>query len=306
MITDEQLQQLRKWAQWGVDVENRSRARVATLQSGSTHVAVVGIRSPSSEQVLLDGLLRLRAVAEPPGPVHLAGKAKHGDGDMLAIARHLSQVTAEIAFFEASDDPMAAPLRHSLCWHLVAMLKMRGHEVYCPASSSVPWDLVAAAAKDAIEFELLDDKPARITLRAPGEVTVDDVAWVNAHYMTALELRGTQVSRRFGLAFNLAYTWNLTDDYRVALTLLWAGLEALFGDQNDSPVTARLAARIAAWCPSVSDTQVRRLYSTRCDAVHGRHLSPQAAQHAMTETERLLRQALVHAIEQNRVPLPDW
>jgi hypothetical protein len=155
-----------------------------------------------------------------------------------------------------------------------------------------------------VDFQLLDDKPARIVLRPPTAVTAADASWIDANYMTALELRGP--SRRFGLAFNLAYSWNLTDDYRVGLALLWAGLEALFGDQRDQPVTARLAARIASWCPSVSDAEVRALYSRRCDAVHGRNLTPEVARAAMADTEQLLREALVRAVEQNRAPLPDW
>lgn len=306
VITDEKLRELRKWAEWGVEVSNRSRKRATTIEPGSTHIAVAGIDRPTDELELLDGLMRLRAVSEPPGAVHLAGKGLHGDGHYLAIARHMQHVTGEVAFFEQPEHAMDSALRHQLSWHLVAMLKLRGHQVFCPASSSIPWDLVAGVDDRTVEFQLLDDKPARIALRPPTTVTADDAAWINTHYMAALELRGQQVSRRFGLAFNLAYAWNLTDDYRVALTLLWAALEALFGDQRDAPVTARLAARIAAWCPTVTDSEVRALYSVRCDAVHGRNLTPQAAQQAMTDTERLLRNAMVRAIELKRAPLADW
>jgi hypothetical protein len=305
-ISDEEIERLRQWAQWGVDLSNRSRARAATLKAGTLHVAVMGALAPNVPLVALGGVLGIRSVTDAPGAVHLAGKARDGDGGYLAIARYATGVACEIVFFDQVEHPMDGEMQHHLCWHLAALLKIRGHQLQCPASASLPWDLIAGAENGSVDFRILDDQPTRIVLRPPMKVTPGDVAWCDQHFMAAMQLRGVKVSRRFGLAFNLAYTWNLSRDYRVALTLLWAGLEALFGDQTDRPVTANLATRIAAWVPNTTDAHVRSLYATRCDAVHGRDLTASGASQAMIETERLLQDALRMAIEQGRVPLPDW
>ena len=305
-ISAEDLDRLEHWARWGVEFANKSREMAASTEVGSLHVGVVGVVAPTVEALMLDGLVSIRPVVAPPGLVHIAPKVHTANVDYLAVARHATHINCEIAFFNRPEHPFTVEVQHSCCWHLIALLKIRGHQVYCPASSSQPWDLIAGAPDRSVEMRLLDDKPARISLRPPTPISAGDIQWIDRHYMTAFGLRSINVSRRFGLAFNLAYRWNLTDDYRVGLTLLWAGLEALFGDQNDHPVTSTLATRISGWLPSTSDAHVRRLYRTRCDAVHGRDLDASLSSQVMLETERLLQDALIVAIERNRVPLPDW
>jgi hypothetical protein len=305
-ISDEQLANIERWAQWGVDVSERSRELAATLKAGSLHVGVVGVQPPSMPLSVFEGLMVIRPVTAPPGVVHLAGKARADDGNYLAVARHTPAVACEIAFFSPPERSLEMQFQLDLCWHLVALLKLRGHQLHCPIAASAPWDLIAGADNGTLDFQLLDDATSQIVLRPPMPITAADVTWIEEHYTNAFTLRGVHVSRRFGLAFNLAYSWNLAADYRVGLTLLWAGLEALFGNQNDHPVTANLAARIAGWLPGITEVRIRELYSIRCDAVHGRNIAQTNAVQAMLETERLLQDALTLAIERVRAPLPDW
>jgi hypothetical protein len=305
-ISDEQLANIERWARWGVGVSERSRELAATLKAGSLHVGVVGVRPPSEPLSVFDGLMVIRPVTAPPGVVHLAGKARVGEGNYLAVARHTPNVVCEIAFFPPPERSMEMQLQFHLCWHLVGLLKLRGHQVHCPVAASAPWDLIAGADDGTLDFWLLDDAHSRIVLRPPTPITAADVAWIEEHYTNAFTLRDVDVSRRFGLAFDLAYRWHLNIDYRVGLTLLWAGLEALFGKQNDHPVTANLAARISDWVSGATEARVRELYSIRCDAVHGRKIAQTNAVQTMLETERLLQDALSLAIEKVQAPLRDW
>lgn len=111
---------------------------------------------------------------------------------------------------------------------------------------------------------------------------------------------------RFGLAFNVAYTWNHTNDPRLAVASIWSGLEALFGIQTDRPVTQRLIERIAAWLAGVSEQDIRDLYNHRCDAVHGRSMEEPEIIDVIRRSADLLRRSLVRCIERDETTLPDW
>lgn len=187
-------------------------------------------------------------------------------------------------------------------------MKLQGFDsLSCPASSSISWDTVAAIKDQSITFRLLDDVSRWILADgANGEISHQQLLWVATHYEQAFQLRDHSSSRRFGLAFNIAYTWNHTTDGRAALANVWSALEAMFGDKMDSGVTRSLAARIAAWVPGVSAAEVRDLYSSRCDAVHGRWVDAADLYNPLRKSIRLLRASLIACIERAEVPLPDW
>ncbi len=299
-LSAEKLKELRAVAQWGVDFAARSRSRSLTRSRGQLHVAAMGIEPPSTP-LDIGGAFLLRKVEAPPGIVHLVGKNIDGDAVAMAIARQMEAVTAELVFFDEKPDSSL-----ELLWQLAALLKLRGHQIYCPASSTVPWDSVAGAEERSVRLVKLDDTPARIVVRPPQVVSEVDGEWIDAHYEAALRLRNRTTSRRFALAFNTMYSWSHTADPRVALTMLWVALEALFGDQRDAHVTQALVNRITAWIPGASAGKIRSLYALRSDAVHGREFAGTMASETVRETDELLRRALMLAIERRRVPLPDW
>ena len=117
---------------------------------------------------------------------------------------------------------------------------------------------------------------------------------------------GSSSSRRFGLAFNAAYTWNHTIDSRLAVANIWSALEALFGIQTDRPVTDRLVARIAAWGCGPPKADIRELYDHRCDAVHGRQMQDAEIIDVIRQSANLLRRSLILCIEREQKTLPDW
>lgn len=121
-----------------------------------------------------------------------------------------------------------------------------------------------------------------------------------------MRLRNKDISRRFGLAFDLLYSWNHTDNLRIALANIWCGLEALFGRQDDKPVTKKLVERICCWNPELNISNVRALYNKRCDVVHGRWINDNEIIGAVNDSQRILRLSLIKAIETNKTTLPDW
>jgi hypothetical protein len=227
----------------------------------------------------------------------------------LAIGRYSHSVAAELAVGNRDREGHGEPdFLHNLAWHTAALLRLRGHHLLsCPASSTVSWDTVAAIDNQSVHFRVLDDVPRQVALNVrESTVTAADLTWVRDNWDRALRLRDASSSRRFGLAFNIAYTWNHTQEARIAIGNLWCGLDALFGLQTDRPVTQRLVERIAAWLSDTPEQQIFDLYNHRCDAIHGRWMKDDELGMVLRGTMSLLFRSLVRCIEEGMKTLPDW
>jgi hypothetical protein len=194
-----------------------------------------------------------------------------------------------------------------VAWHTAAMMKLRGHTTLCcPSYATRSWDVLCAISDNSVAFGILDDVPRQIRGNRAAKISAGDLEWVRQYWSSALDLRRVDVSRRFGLAFSLAYTWNHTTDFRIGLFNLWGGLEALFADKGDRPVTRKVVDRIRVWLSSLLPADVEQSYNLRCDAVHGRPLDDSELMEIASWTDEILRQSLIRCIERSEVPLPDW
>lgn len=292
-------------------LERRARAAEELRQKvpdASLFVGLAGCLVPEEPFEFMSGLAVLRRVTNAPGVVHVCSAADPRKADYLGVARYSGNISAELALAPTVLGDEGPPLTfwHEMAWHLAALVKLGGCDrLSCPASATVSWDVIAAVTDRSIPFELLDDVPRQITVGGDPNLDEGHLNWVREHQMAALEMRNRDTSRRFGLAFNLSYTWNHTSDPRVALAQVWAALEALFADQRDRPATIALAKRINGWVGMAVD-EVRRLYDARCDALHGRWLDLEEIAEPLGSSVRLLRSSLKAAIERKRSPLPDW
>lgn len=307
-LSSQKLAEIRGRLQPLLDAERRAAELEGDVPAAKLFLGVCGIGLGFKQREVFDGLITLRRVTNPPGVVHVARAANLERVDYLGVSRYSFGIAAELAVGNADSSEDDGHFLLGIAWHTVALIKLRGHvSVFCPAAATSSWDTVASISDNSVTFLLLDDVPRRIGLdHRPSEVSVTDVEWVGKYWDCALDLRGRDVSRRFGLAFNLAYVWNYTSDPRIALTNLWCGLEALFGQRTDRPVTERLVERICSWLPSATESETRGLYDRRCDAVHGRWIDDAGIREAIGGSESLLRQAVIRCVESRSVPLPDW
>jgi len=290
------------------EVEATARDLKSSVPPARIFVAICGVRTAFQSETIHELWATIRRVTNPPGLVHVCTAAKQPQQGYLAVSRFASAVRAELAYgSELLEKRSADRSLLGLAWHAAALLKLRGHAgLICPAVASASWDCIAAHAGD-VRFEMLDDVPRRVTpSRAPTTITSDDIAWLRNHSDAAMVLRNHEHSRRFGLAFSIAYTWNHTQDLRVALANLWFGLDALFGKSNDRPVTAMLVGRISEWLGDTPEKDVLRLYNLRCDAVHGRWLEQAELEPAVRDSASLLARSLTKCIETRTATLPDW
>ncbi|MEW6047105.1 MAG: hypothetical protein AB1609_11580 [Bacillota bacterium] len=224
--------------------EQRAAELLATAPRARLFVGVCGVTLEAASFAVVDEFITLRSVSNPPSAIHIAQVADLTDADYLAVSRYSSSVTSEIAVGHLDiEKAHQLDLLLHLAWHTAAMLKLRGHDgLICPVASTVSWDVVPAIKDRSVRFYLLDDSPRLIVPTAVrSRISNVDMEWTKTHWDSALDLRNVSVSRRFGLAFSIAYYWNHTFDLRIALSNLWCGLEALFGERHDRPVVVNLA-----------------------------------------------------------------
>lgn len=290
----------------------KSEARASVLQNhvpdAELFIGISGIEYKQDSFEIIPGFLTIRSITNPPGIVHVCRASNLDQSDYLGVARYSHTIKAEITCgkqsFQILDDPQ---FFHDLAWNTAALIKLRGHQTlvgYC--SSTVSWDTVQAITDHSVLFLILDDVPRQLQVDDIRCVSSQDLIWVRENYNRALRLRDASESRRFGLAFNLAYTWNHTSNSRIAVANIWSGLEALFGVQTDRPVSQMLVERIAAWLNGVSESEIGDLYNHRCDAVHGRLMQEDEIIDVIRKSADLLRRSLVQCIERDEKTLPDW
>jgi hypothetical protein len=118
-------------------------------------------------------------------------------------------------------------------------------------------------------------------------------------------MRNRSPFRRFEVAFEISYMCNSTWHPRTQLGSIWAALDALFG-RDEKSLGPRMCRRIASWLPEKKYEDIRYLYTTRCDAIHGRRLDAQHFLEVLNKSYELLRCSLVRVIEKHEEPLPDW
>ncbi len=284
--------------------ELRAKAMWDIVPEGDIFVGMIGLQMEPKDYSIHD-YIGIRRVTNPPGLVHVCCAADK-ESDAYGVARHSSAIQAEMVIGLGTKKQGKTALLE-LAYHTAALIKLVGHaNLICPVAATNSWDTIAAVKDRSVHFFLLDDAPQYLLIGESLRVlSQEDIELLNAYWEPALLLRQKNFSRRFGLAFNMAYTWNHTSDIRVGLANLWFGIEALFGCQRDRRVTQGLVERIVNWVPIFSRKTVRALYKERCNAVHGRMLT-NLSQKAVADSAELLREAIIVCIESSSAPLRDW
>jgi hypothetical protein len=291
-----------------LDAEERARKISPIVPKARMFVAMIGSGLEFSSLEILSDFVSIRSVTNPPDPIHIRRAADLQHVDFLMASRYSFGVTAELAIGnpkkkEHSEESFLLGFAR----HIAALLKIRGHtSLYFPIAATVSWDTISAVKDNSVAFRFLHDICPQIVYdREPPKVTSEDITWIASNWETALNLRNQGTSRRFGLAFDIAYKWNHTRNSRIAFANVWCGLEALFGTRSGNPPVDDLAERIHGWLPSITQSEVRKLYRLRCNAIYGRFVAEDEIGPGLRTSEDILRQALIKCIETNRKTLPD-
>ncbi len=304
-MDDKHLAEIQGRLEWLKATERRGRELLCTIAAASVYVGICGTGLAFDEFRLSNDIGLVRKVINAPGIVHVCCAADMSKTDYLAVSRYSTAIRAELVL-GVGKQHQNIDFYLDVGFHTAALMKLRSHSnLSCACFATASWDTITAIKDNSVVFGVLDDVPRHIKGIDLESVTEEDMRWVDKAWNTALGLRGMNRSRRFGLAFNVAYVWNQTTDMRLALANLWCGIEALFGDKRDKPVTRRVVQRICDWLPTINAEEVEASYNRRCDAVHGRWLEENISD-ATVKADEILRQALFRCIDDDALPLPDW
>ena len=132
----------------------------------------------------------------------------------------------------------------------------------------------------------------------------EECCWLEDHFETARELLQ---QHSFQTAVHCLSTDRWHTIPRARLSLLWAGIESLFS--VDSEIVFRVSLYVAKFLAPedlprqrLLFEQVKRLYKTRSQAVHGARIKGDS--HAQVEeTAELLRVLLVKCVELRALPV---
>ena len=272
----------------------------------SYYVGIAGVYLEEQEISILDGDYLVKNVTNSPGMVNLFSACDISDNNTHIAARYASDITCEICVGNRVCDGQDVNTILNNAWSIAALIKIHSNSnAPCPVSTTVSWDTVAAKQNNELKVYVLDDVSKYISVGTDNVISLKCLTLVERDFSNFQRLRLDGVSRRFGLASSIAYTWCHTSDVRLAFSSLWCALDALFGVQNDRPVTKKLIERICAWLPDRRYDRIRSLYNTRSDAIHGREITDIYA-NQLLETYHLLRDCIKKVLETGEVPLPDW
>jgi hypothetical protein len=303
-LDEKRIREIEGRVDWFKRAEERGRELMQSVPQANVYVGMCKTELAFDEFRLSNDLAIIRKVTNPPGIIAVCRAADLSKTDYLGVGRYSSVVRGELAF--GLDRTGEFDFLLGVAWHTAALIKLRQHpNLMCPCFATESWDVISGINDNRVAFGMLDDVPRHVHGIKPGPVTADDMRWVDNMWDVALDLRAIDRSLRFGLAFNVAYTWNQTVDLRIGLANLWCGIEALFGDKQDKPVTRQIVEQICKWLSTLNLDEVEDAYNVRCDAVHGRRLDNKINK-AIVKSNEILNNALVRCIETDSVSLPDW
>lgn len=305
-LSDEELRKLILSAAPLQFAEDRAKKLLKQIPDALLFVSICGVKVDFELFELIDGFLSIRKVTNSPGFVHVMRAANTDKADYLSVSRYSHLTQAEITIGDNIHQVNESSLL-DFAYHTAALFKLKGYSLlFCPSSSSVSWDTISAFSDNSVNFQMLDDIPHQIGfIDDSSTISIENAEWVKNNFTKAFEMRNFEKSHRFGLAFNIMYSWNQTTNSRIAISNIWAGLEALFGKQSDKRITEALAQRISEWLPFTSKEEIKNLYNQRCNAVHGRWLNEKEIWEAIKKSELLLQNALIKCIETSTKTLAD-
>ena len=266
MIDRKELDRLQALVDHFEERKNRARQRLESVDGRWWCFALLGFAMEPKDYVVQD-LLTIRPVVEPPGEVELASALK-APAYFSTIARYSHGIQYELAVnssFGSEHGPF------TLAWWIVSAIRVRTlSEILVPVVADLPWSAIAAAPPQSVHAQVLEDVPAAFFLDPPVRVLGADLDWVFTNLTRFATLLETP---SFRLAVESLTTHHHQSNLRMMTVAVWAGIEALF--QIQAELRFRLSVSIAVCLEPPGEERLhlfqdlKRRYDFRSRAVHG-------------------------------------
>ncbi len=298
-------------------------------QDGNWYILLAGLPRFGASITLAPGV-SLRPLESPLSVFDLAAAGAVGFKSWAALEQFAPVCNAEI---ESAKDANISPGYDTLnrAWLATGLLVLRGFtKASGVACSGYSWNLIAGhqprhsphfkkqAQEEGIEKAIFNPKHSLLPFRGnlldyhltmfidagcrTDALNDADAEWTRAHFDTFNRMASENESFRF--AFEAAIDWRFAKEPRSAVARLWGGIEALFG------ISSELVYRISLYSACLlaergeprkrKFEEVKRLYGLRSKVVHGEKLTMEKISQAMSDSFRLLRDLLLHAVERGK------
>lgn len=293
-ITGARLSELKRLVGHFEARKARARERLGNTSESHWYFAILGLEI-ESDSLAIEPLARFQRVVEPPGEVELAAACK--DRAIFgAVGRYSSGIRFELAVrLDAARDQFA----FNLAWWIVSALRARTcAEVLVIAVSDHSWSTIAGIDDQTCHVQLLEDHPSAHRFEQVRTITEEDLKWIRVHLLSFGELLE---NAQFRLAVDSLCSHHQMPSKRMAATMLWSGVEALFA--TTAELRFRLAASIAATLEDRGQQRidcyrrVKRLYDFRSRLVHGAAASDEAITEHVIEVRKLLSRLICRYTE---------
>ena len=280
--------------------QERAKARLAAVKGNYWYAALVGFKC-ELDHFDLGALGHLERVKEPPGEIDLAGALKRSDL-FGAIGRYSLGISHELAIAWADDSKKQFAL--DAAWWFTSALRAKSlAQFLVPAVSDCSWSNMVGVTDNTCVVQMLEDVPRAMRLGPDEPIESADLTWTDVHLRDFASLLQEP---SFHMAVESLRTHHQQTDMRIATAALWAGIEALFGIEQE--LRYRLATSIAVLLEppgprrlSMYD-EVKRAYSTRSKAVHGDEVSNEVLSKHVVQVRALLARLICTITELRHVP----
>lgn len=298
--------------------------------TGNWYVLIHGLSFPNEPLILAPGI----SLIPLPGPLTVfdlaaAGAAGFGAWNLIAQIGH--GCSAEI---ESAKDSDLTPGYDTLnrAWLASSLLILRGFGNAMPvACSAYPWSTIAEMRKQQADWYVNALLKSGMTAQSPDDGKLrpfrghlldfhthmislpsfrqdgpggEDAAWCRSNFASFNSLCAESESFRFAL--EAAIEWRYSKDVRSAIARLWAGIESLFGVNNE--LVFRISAYGAALLHPRGEARAsafiryKLLYGLRSKAVHGEKVGADKLLECVDGSYELLRSLLMYTVQLGRVP----
>ncbi|MGN1273578.1 MAG: hypothetical protein ACI4UF_03215, partial [Thermoguttaceae bacterium] len=192
-------------------------------------------------------------------------KLLENDVDFAVAAVSARTIGSQLRI-SASDAKQLAIIAWNAGWDCILL----GAIFHCAVMDNVQCDKPVEDLENATFVHITNYNFCAV-LSKPYQLTDDDEEWIGAHYVKAHKLIDNDAFMTAVQAM-ASYKWHSMP--RVQLAILWSGIEALFDVRWD--IRSRLSSYVANYlaggdAEKVQEIidRVKKLYNTRCEAVHG-------------------------------------
>ena len=261
-----------------------------------TYLLLSGVQA--DRPVRLAQGLDLSPVNSPPGPELVLPNIKE-PLDLHIISLFLPWVESQLCVKGKGRKDVAVRAWNAT-WDVLLLGAIFHSQTSCVLQSSAALENFTLKSRISVMNYLLQG----YSRREGRKLKEEECGWLELNFQAAQDLLQ---QHSFQTAVHCLSTYHWHTIPRARLSLLWAGIESLFS--VDSEIVFRVSLYVAKFLapedPPIQRQlfeQVKRLYKTRSQAVHGARIKGDA--HAQVEeTAELLRVLIVNCVERRSLPV---